>query len=452
MAAVSILVLTPDGVTARNSRADFAKFFANRVVGDVFVMTNSTDETRMNEIVMYNRLGNGGLKLNARFPTGGAGTGAAPTSSVTGNPLPVPADGMGSQNSLILASYNRCLLAANGGSDSVSSFRVFRTIGLRRTSIVNSGGTFRSSLAVRGSVVYVLNSGLDGNVNAFRLRRDCSLTEIPNSKRDLADFNDSFPTPEPGEVLTTPAQVSYSPDGRRLVVSVKGGPDSDFGGRLVVFPVGRNGLVTGDGVATELSVDANTGGPFGFVFTRGGQLVVTQVNSFTLSTYTFRNDNRLESLAGPVATGGDFPCWIARNGGFVYVANFGSIPGGSTPNGPGLITGFAIGSNGSITSVSDGAALATFPTTVTGNHAIDIATVRGGLGTFLYALQPRTGTIGAWRTNRDGTLVSLGETAGLRPGVDPNAPETLEFTERCFSAEEPSPECDLGSPQGIVGY
>ncbi len=433
--------------------SDYTHRNEQRVAGDVFILSNSTDEVRGNEIVMYNRRSDGTLILNGRFPTGGVGSGPAPTSSVTGGPLPVAADGLGSQNSLILSWDRRCLFAVNGGSNTVSSFRIFRNRGLRRVSTVDSGGTFPASLTNSKRVLFVLNAGLEGNITGFRTRNDCSLSPLHGASQSLNEFTDSFPEPEPNEVLTTPAQISFTPDGRRLVVSIKGGPDSNLGGRIVVFPVYQGGRAIGPGVATELSVDENTGGPFGFVFGKGGQLIVTHVNSFTISSYVIARDNTLKQISGPIPTGFDFPCWIVTSDGFVYVANFGSIPGSPKLDGPGVITGFSVARDGTLSPLGENA-VATFPDTTNGNHAIDLAVVDDGRdGPFLYATQPRTGSVGIWQINdRDGSLKELGNVGGLVPGLDPNAPETLEFTEHCFLSESPAPECETGSPQGIVGY
>ncbi len=97
--------------------------------------------------------------------------------------------------------------------------------------------------------------------------------------------------------------------------------------------------------------------------------------------------------------------------------------------------------------------MAKFPDTINGNHAIDLTIVDGRWGSrFLYATQPRTGSVGIWRINRNGSLEELDGVDGLVPGLDPNAPETLNFTERCFLTDKPAPECETGSPQGIVGY
>ncbi len=425
----------------------------NDIVGNVFVMTNSTDPIRGNEIAMYGRKADGFLILQGYFPTRGLGSGPAPTSTVLGSPLSVAADGVGSQDALILNEDHSCLFAVNAGSNTVTAFEVNAGIGLRLINAIDSGGVFPASLAVRNQVLYVLNAGLSGSLAGFAVADDCGLTPLAEARQDLASFTESFAEPMPNEVLTTPAQVAFTPDGGKLVISVKGGPASDFGGRMVVFTLTPQGRIVGDGTATNFSVDKNTGGPFGFVFSASGELIITHVNSFTVSSYHIEPNNMLRANGAPLSTGFPFPCWIARSGRYAYLGNFGEIPGDGQPNGPGVISTVVIAEDGTLSPLEVEGATATFPDTTNGNHAIDIAVVAGQEGSsFLYAVQPRTGDVGAWLINADGSLKSLGHFPGFTPGVDPNAPETLNFRERCFLAETPDPACALGSAQGVVGF
>ncbi len=425
----------------------------NDIVGNVFVMTNSTDPVRGNEIAMYGRKADGFLTLQGYFPTQGLGSGPAPTSTVLGMPLSVAADGVGSQDSLILNDNHSCLFAVNSGSNTVTAFQVNAGIGLRLITTLDSGGVFPASLAAKSQVLYVLNAGLTGNLTGFAIADDCGLTPLVEASQDLTAFTDSFPDPMPNEVLTTPAQVAFTPDGSKLVISVKGGPASNFGGRIVVFSLTAQGRIVGTGTATPFSVDENTGGPFGFVFSANGQIIITHVNSFTVSSFNIQTDNTLQANGAPLSTGFPFPCWIARSGRYAYLANFGDIPGSDQPNGPGVISTVVIGDDGALSPLEVEGATSTFPSSTTANHAIDIAVVGGQEGSsFLYAVQPRTGKVGAWLINDNGSLKDLGTFPGFTPGVDPNAPETLDFRERCFLAETPDPACALGSAQGVVGF
>lgn len=429
------------------------------VAGNVFVMTNSTNQILGNQVVMYNRYEDGRLEVLGYFPTVGLGSGPAPTSTVFGSPVPASADGLGSQNSLILSEDHRCLFAVNAGSNTISAFNVFPTLSLRLIDVEGSGGVFPVSLTLHKDILYVLNSGKEGTIAGFSVRGDCMLIPLAGSSRSLEAFNDAFPTPEPGEVLTTPAQVSFTPDGTKLVVSIKGGPASGLGGRMVVYTLDEDGLITGDGVATEFSIAENTGGPFGFFFDKNGHLYVTHANSFTVASYRLKEDNTLKLIDGPVSTGHPFPCWTAQNGQFAYITNFGPIAAaepGLEVDGPGVISAIRINqSNGTFELIDDDAAV--YPNEVNGNHAIDITLIEAGAqGPFLYGVQPRTGTVQGWKVNADGSLTDLGRVGGLFPGVDPNSPTINAFSERCFidSDEEPVPECEVGvgSAQAMTGF
>jgi 6-phosphogluconolactonase len=429
------------------------------IAGNVFVMTNSTNRTLGNQVVMYNRFENGRLDVLGYFPTGGLGSGPAPTSTVFGSPVPATADGLGSSHGLILSEDQRCLFGVNAGSDTIFALSVFPRLSLRLIDVEGSRGVFPVSLALQNDILYVLNAGREGTIAGFSVRADCMLIPLAGSSRSLAGFNDAFPTPEPGEVLTTPAQVSFTPDGAKLVVSIKGGPASSFGGRIIVYDLDGDGLITGDGVATEFSVAEDAGGPFSFFFDKNGHLYVTLANSGTIASYRLRDDNTLQLIDGPVHTGTFAPCWEAHNEKFAYIANIGSIAAVEQDlevDGPGVISAIRINqSNGTFDLIDDDAAV--YPNEVNGNHAIDIALIQGSAqGPFLYGVEPRTGTVQGWKVNADGSLTDIGRVGGLFPGVDPNSPTINDFTKRCFidSDEEPVPECEVGvgSAQAITGF
>src|SRR5690242_14651825 len=206
--------------------------------GAVFVMTNSTNPIRGNEVAMYDRSEKGDLSLIGFFPTGDLsdgkpqlGSGPAPTAQVfkiaSGGALPLVSanlDGLGSSHSLILSRDHQCLFAANAGSNSLSSFRVERN-GLSLASVEDSGGTFPVSLTIHGNILFALNSGDQGSIAGFQVSDyDCTLVPLGrNGMASLQGYTDTFTPPAPGEVLTAPAQISFTPDGALLVVSIKGG-------------------------------------------------------------------------------------------------------------------------------------------------------------------------------------------------------------------------------------
>src|SRR5262249_41978284 len=106
----SLMITWPANADGRDGGDDRGR-------GAVFVMTNSTNPVRGNEVAMHDRAANGDLSLIGFFPTGDLstgnpqlGSGPAPTAQVfkiaSGGSLPLVAanlDGLGSQNSLILS-------------------------------------------------------------------------------------------------------------------------------------------------------------------------------------------------------------------------------------------------------------------------------------------------------------------------------------------------------------
>lgn len=474
----------------------------NGVEGAVFVMTNSTDTSRGNEIVMFNRKADGALDFFASYATGGLGSGPAPTASVFGSPVQATADGLGSQENLILGTRSggddddddgdadgqrRQVFAVNAGSNSVTCFVVTRD-GLTSRRTADSGGVFPVSLTFNNGILYVLNAGGAGSIRGFRVGDDCTMRELRRSTRSLAGvfaiIDPPFPSPEPNEVLTTPAQISFTPNGRQLVVSIKGGPPS-FGGGVAVFRVSSSGrLAPSRPAVTTFTAEENLAGPFGFTFDRRGNLLLNHGVSFTFASHKVESSGALTLISGPLPIGaladgsilqfGAFNCWVVRFGDIAYVMSFGDIPAssGGLPDGPGIISAVEISDNGELSLLAVDNLGATgvvavlaqddrdlFPAegSVFGNHGIELATVEGSQGNFLYTVEPRVGRIGQWEIDDDGTLIDLGSTGGLAEGVDPfvgTNPGIDDFQERCFNQAEGSrdPECALGSAQGIVGF
>jgi 6-phosphogluconolactonase len=478
--------------------------------GAIFVMTNSTNVTRGNEVAMYERSENGDLSLIGFFPTGRTsagqpqlGSGPAPTTRVFNDLFTLPfvsanLDGLGSSHSLVLGPHSKCLFAVNAGSHSLSSFRVADD-GLGLISIEDSQGTFPVSLTIHEDILFVLNSGTSaeeamangnkstGALASFKIAADCSLTLIQGSVTSLLGLSDSYLNPLPGETLTTPAQVSFTPDGELILVSIKG---SDLkvvngafaglaSGRIVVFPVSGKGLL-GSPIVTPFNLSTNTGGPFSFVFSGPRTVIVAHANSGTVAAYSIDSNNKLILLTDPITTvdpksgfGHFATCWIERSGNYVYAASFDQPSGVLQITGVGTdladlngaIDGFKILKNGPMKGglapqqiVDIG-----YPSPVpapgapgaSGNHGIDLSVV----GSWLYFIQPRIGMIGRLTIDKGtGSLSHLSQFGGLNAGPEPFPdynPAISTFLTKCFapySAGNPNPECKLGSAQGITGY
>ena len=216
-----------------------------KTIGAVYAMTNALDG---NEIVAFDRHTDGRLTLNNRFATGGLG-------GFAGDPV----DALGSQNSLILSEGNRWLIAVNAGSNEISVFRVLMS-GLQLVDKVGSGGEFPVSLALDGDLLYVLNSGGDGNITGFTLTNQGHLEPLVDSTRTLNAGGSNPPL-----FVESPAQVGFDPSGEWLVVTLK------ELNRIDVFAVNDNGLPS----QTPIQSMANGTTPFSFTFDgRGRPLVV----------------------------------------------------------------------------------------------------------------------------------------------------------------------------------
>jgi len=153
----------------------------------VYTLTN---QVAGNAVAVFHRAADGTLTAAGTIATGGTGTGA----------------GLGSQGAVVLSDDGRQLFAVNAGSNDVSVFNA-GPAGLSLASRTASGGTLPISLTVHGNVLYVLNAGGTGNISGFTVGTTGGLAAIQGSTQPLSGTN------------VGPAQVSFSPDGRRLVVT-----------------------------------------------------------------------------------------------------------------------------------------------------------------------------------------------------------------------------------------
>lgn len=326
--------------------------------GAVFVMTNAASG---NQVDIFARNEDGSLRAAGSVATGGNGSGGS-------------IDPLHSQGALRLSADHRLLFAVNAGSGTVSSFSVAGTH-LKLVSTVSSGGSLPSALAPSGDLVYVLNSGGNGNVTGFRVSRDGALTQIPNSTRSLSG------------TATSPTALAFSPNGMFLVVAESATNNVD------VFRVGH------DDELGPITVNPSSGAtPFAADFAPNGTLIVGNASN-SVSSYELEWNGSLKVISGQLATDGQATCWdvITPNGRYVYTANAG------TSN----LSGFVIGSNGTLAPVGN-TIVASNPA---GSSNLDIAT--SGDGHFLYTLNAGTGAIGVFAIDRDGSMSSLGAVDGL---------------------------------------
>jgi 6-phosphogluconolactonase len=323
----------------------------------VYVQTNDAER---NEVIAFDRSGDGRLSPLGTYETGGRGTGKPH---------------LASQSSVVLSDDGSWLLVANAGSDELSLFAV-EPDGLRLADRVASGGSAPTSVAVRGALVYALNNGTP-NISAFTLGQ--ALSPLDGSARTLGGDAD-------------PAQISFSPDGRMLVVTERGTNS------ISTFTVDERGFAGGPETIPSLGAT-----PYGFDFADGAVVVTEafggEIGEAAASSYSLAGQGRLEPVSASVADTRSEVCWAAatQDGRFVYVTNFGD----------GTISSYAVAPGGDLELHEAVAA-----STRLGEPGIrDEALSRDGR--FLYAIDADAQRVFGWRVADDGRLELVGEFEGV---------------------------------------
>jgi 6-phosphogluconolactonase len=323
----------------------------NTTSGAVFVMTNSN--TR-NEILQFVRNPNGSLIQVGETPTGGSGSGGT-------------TDPLGSQNSLLLTSDSRFLLAVNAASGTISTFAVFGAF-LILTDVQSSGGAFPNAIAQRGNLVYVLNASGNSNVVGFNMENG-HLVRIPNATGYLTTG------------LSGGSSLTFSADGKVLLVSER------TTGLIDSFPVTADGTL---GAATVTSYprifDFTTSATNGLLITVGGP---------TISSTSVADDAALTTVdTTPIFSGA---CWVVVTPkGFVYAST----------GGAGIIDGYSLSKAGVLTPIGTGEAAS-----IPGAAILDLAVSSDGH--FLFSLNSGNGTIGAWSINQGTGVLTANAGAAL---------------------------------------
>jgi 6-phosphogluconolactonase (cycloisomerase 2 family) len=323
----------------------------------VFIMSN---DPAGNEVIAFDVGRSGSLSPAGTYETGGTGLGA----------------GLGSQGSLVTSEDGRYLLAVNAGSDEVSVFRIAQH-GLFLVDTDPSGGQTPTSVAIHRNLVYVLNNG-DDTISGYRLGWR-GLTPIGGSTRSLSQPADA-------------GQVSFTPDGNRLVVTQKDTNTVD------VFNVDRSGRTSAP------VANPSTGAtPFGFAFDKYEHLVVSNagggvVNGSSVTSYRISSSGELHVLDGPAPTDQSAACWviISPDGQYAYTTNAGSN----------TVSGFKVDRDGDLVRLdADGV------TATTGQGPIDGAfSDRTG---YLFVLTGGADAIDGFRMTRDGGLAPVSQLGGL---------------------------------------
>ncbi|TMC55241.1 MAG: hypothetical protein E6J20_00815 [Chloroflexi bacterium] len=329
----------------------------------VFVQT---DDPAGNSIVAYARHDDGTLTYAATYATAGNGARAAGAA----------VDPLASQSSLVIDREHGLLLAPNAGSNTVSVFSVSGDT-LRLNQVVASGGPFPASIAIHGDLAYGLDGGFAGYVEGYRIAGG-KLHPIAGSLRSLGLGNGNPPA-----FLQSPAQVGFSPDGSKLVITMKG----NGGGSVYVYGVSANGRLSGTPAITAVG-----GNAFAFVFDPAGRLVIVNAAFGNLSTYTVNGDGSLTLVSAGASDGQIAACWVTVANGNYYAANAGS----------GSLSQYTIDANGTVV-------LGWSPAATGIPGAVDMAASNDGH--FLYAQSGGSGSIKAFAVNSNGSLSPVGSWA-----------------------------------------
>ncbi len=347
LAAVALIAATATAASA-------APPAGGPAVGAVFVQT---DAVAGNSVVSYDRLADGTLRMAGTYPTGGAGI------VLDGSVV----DHLASQSSL--ARDGSTLFAVNGGSDSITAFTIAGDRLVNRQTI-GSWGDAPVSIAAHGHQVFVLNARGGGSIQGY-LTVAGHLLPVPSWHRSLGLDPNATP-----EFTHTPAQIAFTPDGSKLIVSTKGNTSA-----FDVFQVGLRGL-SASPVITTLPGAV----PFGFQFDAAGHLITSEAGTNSVASFAVNRDGTLTQLAS-VATGQAATCWVVVNGQYVYASNAGSA----------TLSGYRIGGGGSLTSIGT---TSTDAGTVDGAASID--------GRYLYVQAGAAGMVDEFRVGAGGSLTLIG--------------------------------------------
>jgi 6-phosphogluconolactonase len=326
--------------------------------GAVYVQTNAAP----NEMVAFRRTSDGSLEPIGRVAIDSVGDGSPHLQS---------------QGSVIRQDDGQHLLVTNAATDDLSVFSVAAdgSIVLRRR--VRTGAAPKSVDEHDGLVV-VLNTGEPG-LASFRLDTE-----------GIAPVEGGHQALEAGDA--DPAQVAFSPDGS-LVVITERGTDS-----IVTYEVASDGTF---GASRAVASEGPT--PYGFAFTSGGKLVVTEAfraekGAAAASSYAIV-DGSLEARPSSVGNGRSEICWavVTPDDRFAFTTNFAD----------GAVSRFGISADGSL-SLED----ATAGISVEGELGLRDEDLSDD-GRFLYAIDADGGCIYGWSVEAEGALEPVGSWDGM---------------------------------------
>jgi 6-phosphogluconolactonase (cycloisomerase 2 family) len=268
-------------------------------------------------------------------------------------------------------------LVTNAASDELSVFSVADDGSIELRDRVYTGDTPKS-VAERDGLVVVLNTGQPG-LASFRLHAE-GIAPVEGGDQALAASD------------ADPAQVAFSPDGSMIVITERG-TDS-----IVTYAVAAEGTF---GASHSIASQGPT--PYGFAFTSGGTLVVTEAfraekGAAAASSYAIV-DGSLVPRTSSVGNGRSEICWavVTPDDRFAFTTNFAD----------GAVSRFAIAADGSLSLEDATAGIAVDG--MTGLRDEDLSSD----GRFLYAIDADGGRIYGWSVDADGSLEPVGSWDGV---------------------------------------
>lgn len=267
----------------------------------------------------------------------------------------------------MLTEDQRFLIAVDAGSNEISSFAVTGAK-LELRDRVASGGVRPVSVTTRSGLVYVVHAAGVNNVAGFALDRKGRLHTLPDADRPLSAES------------VGPGQIALSPDAGELVVTEKST------NKIVSFRVSAFGRL---GPARIIDSAGQT--PFGFEFTRRGDIVVSEAGTTSASSYSV--DRRgVKVISGPISDTQVAPCWVVVDAEdrFAYVANAGSAS----------VSSYRIASSGEIALIDARAG-----ELGEGGRPLDMGF--GARGRYLYVLDRGNQSVAAFEAGPAGELAPL---------------------------------------------
>ena len=385
-------------------------------VGAVYVMSNRSDT---NTVVAYGRNADGTLTLIDSFASGGPGTGPLHPPSLAVSDANDP---LISADALRLSLDGNYVLAVNSLGNSLSAFRILPDYRLELTSTIGTEGSFPNSVAEYNGTIFVTHIGevfddenaipidaINASVNGFRLDPTTGTLTSLGVRGELST------------AISRPSDVQFAPGGQVVVVSEINsgnfvswtvGNDGSLNNRLVFE--GNTTIPANDG--SGILVNAN---PLGFRIVEGSSanyLVATEAREApafavgTVSVYTIDGTTGQMAIIaqGIEAPGQETTCWIAFNDTLTYFWTSNSRTNS--------ISSFSFDSaTGNAALLRADEVVRVDANGLPASAPIDMAASPDGR--YLYQLFGRTGTVGVYAINDDGSLSFVEEQANVLPNV-----------------------------------